>query len=159
MPTSVPMVFSVTLPARRATTNNCGRMTLEMSDAAEQPAVQEIPDKLYFRIGEVSQLAGVKPYVLRFWENEFPSLMPRKSGAGQRLYRRKDVETVLEIKRLLYEKRYTIEGARKLLDSREKPVPAEDPRSRKKTRRQAELFPSGNPALDAIRTELRAILD
>src|SRR5579883_2627513 len=80
----------------------------------------EIPDKLYFRIGEVARLAGIKPYVLRFWETEFPSLGPRKSGTGHRLYRRKDVELVLEIKRLLYEKRYTIEGARKMLESRGK---------------------------------------
>jgi DNA-binding transcriptional MerR regulator len=77
----------------------------------------EIPDKLYFRIGEVSRLAGIKPYVLRFWETEFPQLKPKVSGKGQRLYRRKDVELVLEIKRLLFEKRYTILGARTFLDS------------------------------------------
>jgi hypothetical protein len=79
------------------------------------PAVapQDIPDKLYFRIGEVARLAGIKPYVLRFWETEFPELGPKKSGTGHRLFRRKDVEMVLEIKRLLYENRYTIEGARK----------------------------------------------
>src|ERR1700728_2876943 len=82
----------------------------------------EIPDKLYFRIGEVSRLAGIKPYVLRFWETEFSSLGPKKSGKGHRLYRRKDVELVLEIKRLLYDKRYTIEGARKFLDSRSREV-------------------------------------
>src|SRR6476646_7283200 len=81
---------------------------------------EEIPDKLYFRIGEVARLAGIKPYVLRFWETEFPSLGPKKSGTGHRLYRRKEVELVLEIKRLLYEKRYTIEGARKFLESRPK---------------------------------------
>src|SRR5271165_6821919 len=80
----------------------------------------EIPDKLYFRIGEVSRLAGIKPYVLRFWETEFSSLGPKKSGKGHRLYRRKDVELVLEIKRLLYEKRYTIEGARKYLTGKPK---------------------------------------
>src|ERR1700756_1181823 len=89
-----------------------------------QPAVEqprpEIPDKLYFRIGEVARLAGIKPYVLRFWETEFPSLGPKKSGTGHRLYRRKEVELVLEIKRLLYEKRFTIEGARKHLDTRGK---------------------------------------
>src|ERR1700681_1488404 len=86
---------------------------------AETPAT-EIPDKLYFRIGEVARLVGIKPYVLRFWETEFPSLGPRKSGTGHRLYRRKDVEQALEIKRLLYEKRYTIEGARKFLETRAK---------------------------------------
>src|ERR1700722_7410170 len=87
-----------------------------------EPAVgeirPEIPDKLYFRIGEVSRLAGIKPYVLRFWETEFSSLGPQKSGKGHRLYRRKDGELVLEIKRLPYDNRYTIEGARKYLDSR-----------------------------------------
>src|ERR1700720_4173009 len=84
---------------------------------------QEIPDKLYFRIGEVARLAGIKPYVLRFWETEFPSLGPKKSGTGHRLYRRKEVEMVLEIKRLLYEERFTIEGARKFLETRSKPEP------------------------------------
>src|SRR6195256_6780976 len=87
---------------------------------APSEEAQEIPDKLYFRIGDVARLAGIKPYVLRFWETEFPGLGPKKSGTGHRLYRRKDVEMVLEIKRLLYEKRYTIEGARKFLESRPK---------------------------------------
>ncbi len=84
-------------------------------------AASEIPNKLYFRIGDVARLAGIKPYVLRFWETEFPALGPKKSGTGHRLYRRKDVEMVLEIKRLLYEQRFTIEGARKFLDDRAKP--------------------------------------
>ena len=84
-------------------------------------ASPEIPDKLYFRIGDVARLAGIKPYVLRFWETEFPGLGPKKSGTGHRLYRRKDVELVLEIKRLLYEQRFTIEGARKFLETRAKP--------------------------------------
>ena len=74
-----------------------------------------IPEKLYFRIGEVSQLAQTKPYVLRYWETEFPSLKPTKSATGHRLYRRPDVEMVFEIKRLLYEEGFTIEGARKYL--------------------------------------------
>src|SRR3982075_1586064 len=86
-----------------------------------EPTPQEIPDKLYFRIGEVSRLTGVKQYVLRFWESEFSGLGPKKSGTGHRLYRRKDVEMVLEIKRLLYEQRFTIEGARKFLETRPKP--------------------------------------
>ena len=84
---------------------------------------EEIPDKLYFRIGEVARLAAIKPYVLRFWETEFAGLGPKKSGTGHRLYRRKDVELVLEIKRLLYEQRFTIEGARKLLENRPKAEP------------------------------------
>jgi DNA-binding transcriptional MerR regulator len=86
-----------------------------MTDAAVQPGSPEIPDKLYFRIGEVSAILGVEPYVLRYWETEFPQLAPKKSGTGHRLYRRKDVELLLLIKRLLYEKRFTIEGARQSL--------------------------------------------
>src|SRR5437667_9829636 len=93
-----------------------------MAEAAVKLELQEIPDKLYFRIGEVASLTGVKQYVLRFWESEFPGLGPKKSGKGHRLYRRKDVETVLEIKRLLYDKRFTIEGARKWLEQRPKPM-------------------------------------
>lgn len=74
-----------------------------------------IPDKLYFRIGEVSTLCHLPAYVLRFWETEFPQLKPVKSGTGQRMYRRKDVETVLRIKKLLYEEGFTIAGARQQL--------------------------------------------
>src|ERR1700734_2635843 len=98
-----------------------------MEELASKPLLEpEIPNKLYFHIGEVAKLAGIKPYVLRFWESEFAGLGPKKSGTGHRLYRRKDVELVLEIKRLLYEQRFTIEGARKFLESRAKPqvVPA-----------------------------------
>ena len=74
-----------------------------------------IPNKLYFRIGEVSKLIGVEPYVLRYWESEFPDIKPSKSKSGQRLYKRRDVEMLLKIKELLYEERYTINGARKRL--------------------------------------------
>jgi DNA-binding transcriptional MerR regulator len=76
-----------------------------------------IPGKLYFRIGEVSELCKLPAYVLRFWESEFPQLRPGKSSTGQRLYRRKDVENVLKIRRLLYEQGYTIVGARQILKS------------------------------------------
>jgi len=71
--------------------------------------------KLYYRIGEVSQITGVKPYVLRYWETEFRLMAPQKSRSKQRLYRQKDIETILAIKRLLYEDRYTIAGARRKL--------------------------------------------
>ena len=117
---------------------------------------QEIPDKLYFRIGDVSRLAGVKAYVLRYWETEFPAIAPKKSGTGQRLYRRKDVELILEIKHLLYEKRFTIEGARKAIESRAKPVVA--PKRAPKQTNQAQLFASTAPDLAPIRRELEAIL-
>ena len=74
-----------------------------------------IPDKLYFRIGEVARLCRLPAYVLRFWETEFPQLKPSKSSSGQRMYRRRDVENVLRIKLLLYERGYTIAGARQQL--------------------------------------------
>jgi DNA-binding transcriptional MerR regulator len=121
----------------------------------------EIPDKLYFRIGEVSRLAGIKPYVLRFWETEFSSLGPKKSGKGHRLYRRKDVELVLEIKRLLYDNRYTIEGARKYLDarSRETGAKAAAAASGISARPQPAVFGDPAPALEAIRKELTEILE
>src|ERR1700728_5469960 len=110
----------------------------------------EIPDKLYFRIGEVSRLAEIKPYVLRFWETEFSSLGPKKSGKGHRLYRRKDVELVLEIKRLLYDNRYTIEGARKYLDSRSREAGANAAPAGKPSRSQLRLADPSS-ALGAIR--------
>lgn len=74
-----------------------------------------IPNKLYFRIGEVADLLAVKPYVLRYWETEFPDVKPAKSKSGQRLYKRRDVETLVRIKDLLYAERFTINGARKRL--------------------------------------------
>jgi DNA-binding transcriptional MerR regulator len=118
-----------------------------------------IPDKLYFKIGEVSQLVGVEPYVLRYWESEFPGLSPRKSNTGQRMFRRKDVEMLFHIKELLYEKKFTIEGARKalksgLIKSGTLDAVVTEPESLK---RQEELFPSTNP-LPGIRQELADIL-
>src|SRR5579864_478668 len=74
----------------------------------------DIPDKLYFRIGEVARLCDVPAYVLRFWESEFPQLKPHKGGTGQRLYRRRDVEMALRVKSLLYDQGYTIPGARQV---------------------------------------------
>jgi DNA-binding transcriptional MerR regulator len=82
---------------------------------ATQRALPGIPDKSYFRIGEVAKLTGIEAYVLRYWETEFKELAPPKSKSDQRMYRRRDVETVLAIKHLLYEERYTIEGARQRL--------------------------------------------
>jgi len=124
---------------------------------------QEIPDKLYFRIGEVARLAGIKPYVLRFWETEFPALGPKKSGTGHRLFRRKDVELVLEIKRLLYEQRFTIEGARKHLEDRAKPqlVRSSSKRARPgNPKKQADLFAADpTPVIEEVRRELRALAD
>ncbi|MGH9720098.1 MAG: MerR family transcriptional regulator [Bryobacteraceae bacterium] len=114
--------------------------------------VPEIPDKLYFRIGEASALIGVEPYVLRYWETEFPSLAPKKSDSGQRMYRRKDVELLLRIKHLLYERRYTIEGARQFLIAETKGPP-----KKRKTSKQQELF--ADDPWPEIRSALSAILD
>ena len=127
-----------------------------MEEMAAQASVNpEIPDKLYFRIGEVAKLAGIKPYVLRFWESEFPALGPKKSGTGHRLYRRKDVELVLEIKRLLYEKRFTIEGARKVLEAKPKRDPLKPAAA---PRRQGELFTGTLSFYQDLRRELQAIV-
>jgi DNA-binding transcriptional MerR regulator len=89
------------------------RSKLKISAARKDEIL--IPDKLYFRIGEVSTLCKLPAYVLRFWETEFPQLKPVKSSTGQRMYRRKEVETVLRIKQLLYEEGFTIAGARQQL--------------------------------------------
>jgi len=90
----------------------------------------EIPDKLYFRIGEVSRLTRTPQYVLRFWETQFPMLKPKKGSTGQRMFRRKEVELVLEIKKLLYEEGFTIEGARKTLnkEARQQALPFQNPK-------------------------------
>lgn len=122
-----------------------------MTDVALQTGSPEIPDKLYFKIGEVSELLGVEPYVLRYWETEFAVLSPKKSGTGHRLYRRKDVELLLRIKHLLYEKRFTIEGARQSLHAE-----AKAPKPKPVKQAQQELF-SEDP-LPEIRRELAEIL-
>src|ERR1700688_2153287 len=90
-----------------------------MTDVVLQSGAPEIPDKLYFKIGEVSDLLGVEPYVLRYWETEFATLSPKKSGTGHRLYRRKDVELLLRIKHLLYDRKFTIDGARRELQDKD----------------------------------------
>ena len=127
--------------------------------------VSEIPDKLYFRIGEVARLCEVPAYVLRFWESEFPQLRPNKGGTGQRLYRRRDVEMALRVKSLLKEEGYTIPGARAVLKSefRQKepqlsllgeavPIPKSEAKQLRTLRRELEAIatmlakPIGKPA-------------
>ena len=94
---------------------------------------KQIPNKLFFKIGEVCEITDTQPYVLRYWESEFPALAPAKNSSGQRIYRRRDIETVLRIKQLLYEEGFTIAGAKKRLEAemsgrtptpRNTPVPA-----------------------------------
>lgn len=120
-----------------------------VSEAVATANAPEIPDKLFFRIGEVSTMLGVEPYVLRYWETEFPSLSPKKSGTGHRLYRRKDVELLLRIKHLLYEKRFTIDGARQFL--------LEEAKSAHKEIKQEQQILFSDP-LPEIRRELAEIL-
>ena len=101
---------------------------------------KEIPDKLYFKIGEVSQIVAVPTSVLRFWETEFKQIRPKRTPSGQRLYRRQEIEQILLIKDLLYQKKFTIKGAKRYLKSRDKSQPA-----------------SLNRLLDEIRKELEDI--
>jgi len=122
-----------------------------MTDAAARAGTPEIPDKLYFKIGEVSEILGVEPYVLRYWETEFSQLAPKKSGTGHRLYRRKDVELLLRIKHLLYEKKFTIEGARQSLVGGPRASKVRAPK-----RVQQDLF--SEDLLPEIRKELEALL-
>ena len=110
---------------------------------------QEIPDRLYYRIGEVSAITGVPTYVLRYWESEFRLLRPKKNSAGQRLYRKRDVELVLRIRTLLYDERLTLEGAKKRLST--------------ESRRQAKqldpgvLKPAVGEALRRVKRRLEAL--
>jgi DNA-binding transcriptional MerR regulator len=119
----------------------------ELKAAAE---TAEIPDKLYFRIGEVSRLCSLPSYVLRFWETEFSQLKPTKSGTGQRMYRKIDVENVLRVKKLLYDQGFTIAGARQQLKAEVKrkqtPLPFAVP------------TPPGKGELKQVRQGLREIL-
>jgi DNA-binding transcriptional MerR regulator len=100
-------------------------MGMEVVMKTAQPITNQtpdsLPDKLYFRIGEVSKLVGIPTYVLRFWETEFSRIRPKRTAAGQRLYRKKDVELIFHIKSLLYEQRFTIEGAKKHLSATREP--------------------------------------
>jgi DNA-binding transcriptional MerR regulator len=77
--------------------------------------IREIPDRVFYRIREVCEFTGLKPHILRYWEQEFRDIRPTKSSKGQRLYRRSDLDAIFAIKKLLYEKRYTIDGAKKYL--------------------------------------------
>jgi DNA-binding transcriptional MerR regulator len=133
---------------------------LNRKRAYESPA---IPDRLYFKIGDVARLCGVETYVLRFWESQFPQLKPNKSGTGQRLYRRRDVELALEIKRLVHAEGYTLAGARAALGQEHR---RQSPHQDSRVAQQADLPPAAveSKRLDAVtaaigraRAELREI--
>lgn len=108
----------------------------------EKPNQIKIPDKLYFKIGEVSEICGLPTHVLRFWESEFKKIKPRRTETGQRSYTRKDIETILKIKHLLHEKKFTIEGARKYLNARTEPDSL-----------------TGQGVLEELKVELKSIRD
>jgi DNA-binding transcriptional MerR regulator len=121
-----------------------------MSDAG-QSSMRSLPPKLYYRIGEVAELVGVEPHVLRYWEREFRSIRPTKSAKGQRVYSRRDVENLLRVRELLYSEGFTIAGAKKKLQ-RSGTEPREDdepPAEAPKTRDQ----------LLAMRTDIEAFLE
>lgn len=109
-----------------------------------------IPNKLYFKIGEVSTITGVEPYVLRYWESEFKTIKPSRTQSKQRIYRRKDVELILEIKKMLYEQKFTIAGARKRL---------QEQKSTDKQQLQFDFQPTEDhqKALKEIKEELKAL--
>ena len=115
-----------------------------MAEKTRDPG--KLPDKLYFRVKEVSALAGVQPYVLRFWETEFSQIRPKRTDTGQRLYRRRDVEQILTIKNLLHEKKFTIEGARRHLKEA-----GSAPSARIDPRRLAEIESGLREILDLVR--------
>ena len=106
-----------------------------------------IPNKLFFKIGEVCEITDTQPYVLRYWESEFPALAPAKNSSGQRIYRRRDIETVLRIKQLLYEEGFTIAGAKKRLEA-EMAGRAEHAHPR---RRRRSWSPSSRPTIRRVR--------
>ncbi len=127
----------------------------------------EIPDKSFFKIGEVCRLTDTQPYVLRFWESEFPTLAPQKARSGQRLYRRADIEVVLRIKHLLYEESYTIAGARKQLEHADSGPPRRAAAARtagrkgtaKKRGGSVVSAPAEDKRLARVRAELSELLD
>jgi len=127
---------------------------LNRKRAVETPA---IPDRLYFKIGDVAKICELETYVLRFWESQFPQLKPNKSGTGQRLYRRRDVELVLEIKRLVHGEGYTIPGARQALEQTHS---RRDPRLKVAASHsdQSKIRDQVTAAIGHARAELREIM-
>lgn len=119
-----------------------------------------IPDRLYFKIGDVARICGIETYVLRFWETQFPQLKPNKSGTGQRLYRKRDVEVALEIQRLVHKEGYTLSGARHALESgvRRAAVPAQAAVDLRAEGRPAETLMQRPDAVKAAIMQARAEL-
>ena len=110
--------------------------------------------KLYYSIGEVSKITDLKQYVLRYWETEFKQLNPNKNKAGNRTYRQKDIDIILEIKNLLYKEKFTIEGARKMLS-----LPSKEVKVETKTEKKVITTGVNKKTLEKIRNDLKSILD
>jgi DNA-binding transcriptional MerR regulator len=119
------------------------------------PSEAAIPDKDEFKIGEVCEMAGVKPFVLRYWETEFPELAPAKGAGGQRTYTRADVQLILRIKQLLYEERFTVAGAKKRLSEE---IAGQAPKAAKLDTKPSNQVESLRRALKHTRRELEDIL-
>lgn len=120
------------------------------------PPAAEIPDRLYFRIGDVARICGVEPYVLRFWETQFPSLKPNKGGTGQRLYRRREVELALRIRQLVHQEGYTLAGARHALEVAPRPKGKQGILALNKDQAQQKLD-AATAAIGRVRAELREL--
>jgi len=121
-------------------------------------ATRKIPNKLFFKIGEVCEITETQPYVLRYWESEFPALAPAKNSSGQRIYRRRDIETVLRIKELLYEEGFTIAGAKKRLEAEQAGKPVTPQSMAAEAPAEPAADDKGREALIEVREGLRAIL-
>jgi DNA-binding transcriptional MerR regulator len=123
-----------------------------------------IPDRLYFKIGDVARICGVETYVLRFWETQFSQLRPNKSGSGQRLYRRRDVEMALKIKHLVHIEGYTLAGARLALQQSQatrpvlEPVPQQQPQQDSPSRSELLAFDAGQPQSAHIQGKVAATI-
>jgi DNA-binding transcriptional MerR regulator len=122
-----------------------------------RPPIAEIPDRLYFRIGDVAKICAVEPYVLRFWETQFPTLKPNKGGTGQRLYRRREVELALRIKQLVHHEGYTLAGARQALEAAPRPKVKQGilPLTSEQAQQRLE---SATAAIGRVRAELRELV-
>ena len=135
-----------------------------MAQASRKRAATDspvIPDRLYFKIGDVARICGVETYVLRFWETQFPQLKPNKSGTGQRLYRRREVELALEIHRLVHKEGYTLAGARHVLEGGARPTPVVQAPEKKPEMAiragEAAVRPDARAIIQRARAELREL--
>lgn len=131
-------------------------MAVQSARKRTQPAAAEIPDRLYYRIGDVARICGVEPYVLRFWETQFPALKPNKGGTGQRLYRRRELDLALRIRDLVHKEGYTLAGARQALEAAPRPRSKQGllPLTEQQTQKRLEV---ATAAIGRVRAELREI--